>query len=83
MDLLGCKVVFLGLAPAQGLCAPWTAPRVEHRESRLPVAGGVGPEAQRRRGVDAPVKGAWPLDPQPLRREYGPLPMTDIELFFL
>ena len=42
MDLLGCKVVFLGLAPAQGLCASWTAPRVEHRESRLPVGGGWG-----------------------------------------
>lgn len=42
MDLLGCKVVFLGLVPAQGLCAPWTAPWVEHHESRLPVGGGVG-----------------------------------------
>lgn len=25
MDLLGCKVVFPGLAPTQGQCAPWTA----------------------------------------------------------
>lgn len=36
MDLLGCKVVFLGLVPAWAYAA-WTAPWVEHRE---PAAGG-------------------------------------------
>lgn len=63
MDLLGCWVVFPGLAPTQGLCACWTVARggtLCTGENRLPVeARGPGGGA----GLTSPVKETRPLGP--------------------